>query len=730
MAEGALTTMKKIRAGVGLSLVIAAGMSGGTTRAQGLPPIPPDIAKQLPPGLIPGVGTGTAPTSSPTSSVPSSAGKWSGALPGTPVAGPQTGTAEWTVLVYADADNDLEGPILDDLDEMERIGSVKGVNVVMQIDRWRPKPGSPAASRDDKTNGDWEQAKRFYVTRDDGSIQINSVELQDMGEIDMSHPKELANFIAWGVQKFPAKHYALVMEDHGAGWRGGFVDEKAPPEPGAIMMSLEELQVGLANGVKAAGIGKIDLFATDACLMAMAEVGDAIAPSVKYWVASEELQPGPGFEYTLALGALAKDPKMDGASLGKAFVNAMRVAYGKESKAHDPTVTSAAFDMSKMPAIRAAIDSLAKALAGDMESAKVPLGMSSEVVDLFGGGGNPVSGPKDGFADLVQVAAVLRDTSSKKDVKAAATAVIAAVDAARIDKYMGDDRPHGRGMSIWMPPPEVVTKGLPAYRKTPFGKSSAWSDMLNLYGNAFAVSPAPKVSNIVVGKNTSNPFAGERPVSAQIDGDIRGALMIISQDFLGNKVPVEVVAITDPSLYKKLPEGPGVTAWKKGTNTVSAKWTPQYATLAGKGGIEFPLVVNRSRYDSGSFDADVGLRIIGGPEETVMLRFAMPKGAAGYAGSKLLTGYFIDHVEGQEFYTPFQPQKLPAAKVAFEPQYTIVDASGKTTTLKLPLQVKWDKIEDLKIQVRPMIPGKIDVTILAQDFMGHVGVGKTSTTIP
>jgi hypothetical protein len=545
----------------------------------------------------------------------------------------------------------------------------------------------------------------------------------------MSHPKELASFIAWGVQRFPAKHYALVMEDHGSGWRGGFVDEKAPPEAVPIMMTIEELQLGLADGVKAAGIGKLDVFATDACLMAMLEVGDAIAPSVKYWVASEELQPGPGFEYSLAFGALAKDPKMDGAAFGKAFVDAMRTSYGKDSKTHDPTVTSAAFDMTKVPAIRAAVDALAKVLASDMEGAKVPLGMSSEVVDLFGGGSNPVSGPKDGFADLVQVAAVVRETSSKKEAKVAAQAVIAAVDAARLDRYMGDDRPNGRGMSIWMPPPEVVSKGLLAYRKTPFGKSSPWADMLNLYGNAFAVATAPKVSNIVVGKNPSNPFGGERPVTAQIEGDVRGALMIVSQDFLGNKVPVEVVAITDPALYKKLPEGPGVTAWKKGVNTVSAKWTPQYATLQGKGGMEFPLVVNRTRYDSSSFDADVGLRILGGQDETVMLRFAMPKGAS-YAGSKLLTGYFIDKVQGQEFYTPFQPQKLPASKVAFEPQYTIVDANGKTSVLKLPIQVKWDTIEDLKIQVRPMIPGKIDVTIVAEDFMGNVGVGKTSTTIP
>lgn len=713
--------------------VVAAAIGLGTSGHAQPIPIPPELAKQLPPGILPGLaGNGTSiGTASPAPSVPSNGGTWSGPLPGTPVSGPQPGVAEWTVLVYAVADNDLEGPILDDLDEMERIGSVKGVNVVMEIDRWRPHPMSPAASRDDKTNGDWDGARRYFITRDAGTTKIESVLLDDMGEIDMSHPKELHDFLVWGIKKFPAKKYALIMEDHGSGWKGAFVDDKAPPEPKPIMMTLGELQNGLTTGLKDAGIGKLDLFATDACLMATVEVADAIAPAVKYWVASEELQPGPGFEYTLALGSLAKDPKLDGVGLGKSFVNAMRVGYGKDSKAHDPTVTAALFDMGKVPAIRTAVDTLGKAVANDLENNKIPLGMAASVVDTFGPRTDPMSGPKDGFADLVQVAAVVRDTSSKKDAKAAATAVITAVDAARLDKHMGDDRPNARGMSIWLPPPEVVAAGLSTYRKTPFGKSSPWADMLHVYGNAFAVSTAPKIGNIVIGKNPSNPFGGERPVTAEIDGEVRNAVMVISQDFFGVKAPVEIVGITDPSLYKKLPEGPGVTAWKKGKNTVSAKWTPLYTTLQGKGGIEFPLVVNRARVDSTAFDADVDLRVIGGPMETVMLRFSMPKGAAGYAGSKLLSGYYIDKVQGQDFYTPFSPAKLPPGKVAFEPHYTAIDPSGKATPVKVPLvQVKWDKIEDLKIQVRPMLPGKYDITVLAEDFNGHIGVGKASTTIP
>ncbi|MBL8718545.1 MAG: hypothetical protein JNL79_21370 [Myxococcales bacterium] len=713
------------------ALLVLGSLLAVTATAQPLPPLPPDLAKQLPPGVtIPGLGgpTGVAvPTGTAVPGLPANIG----ALP-PPVMSPQPGIAEWTVLVYAVADNDLEGPILDDLDEMERVGSVKGVNVVMEIDRWRPPPGSPMASRDDKTNGDWDTARRYFVTRDDGSIVINSKLLSDMGEIDMSHPKELKDFIAWGVKNFPAKRYALVMEDHGNAWLGGFIDDKAPPETHPMMMTLPELQSGLAAGLKEAGLAKFDLLATDACLMGTLEVADAIAPYVKYWAASEELQPGAGYEYTQALAPLVQKPAlMDGAALGKSFVNAMRVSYGPGAKGGpDPTITSALFDMSKIPALRAAVDTMASQIAGNMEASKLGMGTAAESADTFGPRTDPINGPRDGFADLVQVAAVIREMTTASNVKASAQSVITALDAARVDKFNGDDRINARGLSIWLPPPDSVKKLLPAYQKTPFGKTSPWSTALQTYSNAFSVGAAPKITNIQIGKNAGNPFGGERPVTATVDGDISNVIMIVSQDFLGNKVPVEVVGITDPALFKKLAEGPGVTTWKKTGNMVSTKWTPMYATLSGKGGIEFPLSVHKWRFDATSFDTDVGLRILGGPEETVMLRFSFAKGVTGYAGSKLLTGYFIDQVKDQTFYTPFTPAKLPAAKVAFEPRYQIVDPSGKSSTLKLPLQVKWDKVEDLKVNVRPMLPGTYQITIMAEDFSGHVGVAKATTTLP
>ena len=48
---------------------------------------------------------------------------------------PINNTTEWTVMVYLDADNNLESAGIDDINEMEIVGSTTEVNVVVQVDR-------------------------------------------------------------------------------------------------------------------------------------------------------------------------------------------------------------------------------------------------------------------------------------------------------------------------------------------------------------------------------------------------------------------------------------------------------------------------------------------------------------------------------------------------------------------------------------------------------------------
>jgi hypothetical protein len=81
--------------------------------------------------------------------------------------------AQWLVLAYLAADNDLEGELLSDLAEMERVGSTPGVvEVLAQVDR---SPGQ------DTSKGNWHGTRRYYVTRGTDPRKINSRLLADLG---------------------------------------------------------------------------------------------------------------------------------------------------------------------------------------------------------------------------------------------------------------------------------------------------------------------------------------------------------------------------------------------------------------------------------------------------------------------------------------------------------------------------------------------------------------------
>jgi hypothetical protein len=107
--------------------------------------------------------------------------------------------ANWTVMVYLAGDNNLDGAGVADLREMKKVGSSASVNVIAQFDR----AGSRGTS------------KRFYLRK---GTELPKDAVQDLGETDTGDPKVLCDFFRWGVKHYPARHYLLVIWNHGSGW--------------------------------------------------------------------------------------------------------------------------------------------------------------------------------------------------------------------------------------------------------------------------------------------------------------------------------------------------------------------------------------------------------------------------------------------------------------------------------------------------------------------------------
>ena len=214
-------------------------------------------------------------------------------------------------MLYQDADDKiLEQDIYVDLNEAERVGSTDRVNIVAQMDRF--KGGF-------KGDGNWTGAGRFYVTQDDDLSRVKSQVVGDLGEIDMSDPRTLVDFVTWAMKTYPADKYALILSDHGMGWPGGWSDGDSPgggnrnrniPLTMAIdsNLFLMDLDTALGEIRSQTGLDKFELIGMDACLMGQLEVFSALAPHARYAVASQETEPALGWAYTSFLDTLTQNP--------------------------------------------------------------------------------------------------------------------------------------------------------------------------------------------------------------------------------------------------------------------------------------------------------------------------------------------------------------------------------------------------------------------------------------
>ena len=106
-----------------------------------------------------------------------------------------------------DGDNNIEAALIDDFLEMAAVGSDSRVNIVVPLDR---------IAGYSSLYENWTDARR-------GLIRLNDTPTASWGtsrgELNMGDPQTLSDFVIWAMRNFPAARYALVLSDHGSGWR-------------------------------------------------------------------------------------------------------------------------------------------------------------------------------------------------------------------------------------------------------------------------------------------------------------------------------------------------------------------------------------------------------------------------------------------------------------------------------------------------------------------------------
>lgn len=191
--------------------------------------------------------------------------------------------AKWTILVYLDGDNNLSSYSSSDVSEMEAVGTIDDVNVILLWDN------------SSSTHG--------YYRVHDGQTTL----LQDLGEINMGSVDTAKNFIDFVVANYPAEHYMWDYWNH-----GGAVDRNLIKgvcwDDTNNSDHLTEVEQKDIMSYFANKIGKkVDVVGFDACLMATAEIVYQYKDYADYMVFSEQTEPGDGWDYSF-LNQLKTNP--------------------------------------------------------------------------------------------------------------------------------------------------------------------------------------------------------------------------------------------------------------------------------------------------------------------------------------------------------------------------------------------------------------------------------------
>ena len=418
--------------------------------------------------------------------------------------------AEWTIMFYMDSDNNLEAAQMKDLDEMMAVGSSAKINLIGLIDR-NPKgeevEGREYTNRPVGGLKNWTTAK--YVVIEKGKLR----EISDWGELNMGDPANLKKFLETATKQFPAKKYGLVFGDHGAGWPGILSDESADGDS----IDMTELFTTLKDFT--AKSGKLELIGFDACLMANFEVARTVSPFAKTMVASEETEPGDGWNYTPLMTRLTAHPEMDGVALGKIIVDTYREFYfSPEQRDQSTFITLSVIDLAKIDALAGAISDLAIANQSFIKAGGRPsvikVAQARSHSEEFGK--SPHGSTFD--YDIVNYAQNVKVISPDPASVKLADAVIAANNAAIVYKVNGPTHPRASGLSIYFPPTKDVLLGS-GYDNNPFFMSFKWPALLGeIFGLLGADTQPPQIQNV---QSTDVDIAkGDiAEVTAKVDAD-------------------------------------------------------------------------------------------------------------------------------------------------------------------------------------------------------------------
>ncbi|VVP60003.1 hypothetical protein PS850_06153 [Pseudomonas fluorescens] len=337
--------------------------------------------------------------------------------------------------------------------------------------------------------------------------------IEFLGEINTGDPEALTEFLARAlVTANGTPHIAIGFWDHGSGVFDEFDPEeiyierrlryiprhlrsrsrparhlfispsRLAAQPRLRAMLHDDTNGGLLTNYEAHGVlkaafsragilgSKIDLIFSDTCLNGMIEVLDQLKEFAQVVVASEDLEPGDGWEYQEWFSRMSDNPPMDAEEWGRQAVEAFEAGYLTRPLEHPCTLGAFRTNNNITESFKLLVSHLASHGASGMNWVKLAILDTQSFAQ------------RDTF-DIYDFAERLKTITSSNEIADACNEIQSTLDSARVHSIaLGEVVKNSNGLAFWYPTTQYSYYEVSeTYRKLNFNQDTGWSEYLDNY---------------------------------------------------------------------------------------------------------------------------------------------------------------------------------------------------------------------------------------------------------
>ena len=235
----------------------------------------------------------------------------------------------------------------------------------------------------------------------------------------------------------PGDKTSLTFWDHGASYQGIGPDTNFPQDG---VLTMPDFKASLSQAKQT-----YDMIGFDACLMGSIEVAHAVSPFANTMVASEELEPGHGWDYEDLVSFIGKNPKASPVAIGKKYVSSF-IKSGKHKTPDSNIKTLSLVDLTQYQKVANALDVLANALNSNLADAYQPLLQAASRSEAYG---VQNKGSVEMGVDLQHLTENIK--TLQPQLSGEADALISALKSYVISSERDASKPNANGVSIFSP---------------------------------------------------------------------------------------------------------------------------------------------------------------------------------------------------------------------------------------------------------------------------------------